>query len=60
MQFTLTPRQLSQLTAQAQRVEVPGQVQVFVGGGQPLTAKVAAGRVLRTDLTLTSTPVSLD
>jgi beta-glucosidase len=51
--FTLTPRQLSRLDAQARRVEQAGKVQVFVGGGQPLAAAVKAGRVQQTDLVLT-------
>ncbi|MDO7888031.1 glycoside hydrolase family 3 C-terminal domain-containing protein [Hymenobacter cheonanensis] len=60
VQFTLSPRQLSRLTAQAQRVEQAGKVQLFVGGGQPLGPDVAAGRVLKTDLLLTGARVALD
>ncbi|MDF7815803.1 glycoside hydrolase family 3 C-terminal domain-containing protein [Hymenobacter sp. YC55] len=60
VEFTLTPRQLSRLNEQAQRVELPEQVQVFVGGSQPLAADVSAGKVLKTDLTLTGTQVKLD
>ncbi|NML67220.1 glycosyl hydrolase [Hymenobacter sp. RP-2-7] len=57
--FTLSPRQLSRLDAQARRVEAAGRVQVFAGGGQPLAAAVAAGRVLKADLTLTGALVAL-
>jgi beta-glucosidase len=57
--FTLTPRQLSRLDAQARRVETAGKVQVFAGGGQPLAAAVAAGKVLKADLALTGSPVTL-
>lgn len=60
VEFTLTPRQLSRLDEQAQRAERPGQVQVFVGGGQPLAADVSAGKVLKTDLNLTGAQVKLD
>ena len=60
VQFTLTPRQLSRLDAQARRVEAPGKVQVFIGGGQPLTAAVATSKVLQTNVQLTGTPVKLD
>jgi len=60
VQFTLTPRQLSRLTAQAQRVEAPGRVQLFAGGGQPLGPAVAAGRVQQATLTLTGPQVALD
>ncbi|WP_217278617.1 glycoside hydrolase family 3 C-terminal domain-containing protein [Hymenobacter sp. BRD67] len=60
VQFTLTPRQLSRLNAQAQRVELAGQVQVFVGGGQPLAAEVAAGKVLKASIALTGQRVALD
>ncbi|MDB5233302.1 MAG: glycosyl hydrolase, partial [Hymenobacter sp.] len=42
LQFTLTPRQLSQLDGQAQRAERPGKVQLFVGGGQPQRPTLAA------------------
>jgi beta-glucosidase len=51
--FTLTPRQLSRLNAQARRVELAEKVQVFVGGGQPMAAAVKAGRVQQADLVLT-------
>ncbi|MDO7848638.1 glycoside hydrolase family 3 C-terminal domain-containing protein [Hymenobacter sp. M29] len=54
--FTLSPRQLSRLNAQAQRVEAPGKVQLFAGGSQPLAAAVAAGRVRKADLLLTGAP----
>ncbi|RZK37528.1 MAG: glycosyl hydrolase, partial [Hymenobacter sp.] len=60
VQFTLTPRQLSLLNAQVQRVENPGTVQLFAGGGQPLAAAVSAGRVVKTNLTLTGKPVVVD
>ncbi|WP_201982762.1 glycoside hydrolase family 3 C-terminal domain-containing protein [Hymenobacter rubidus] len=60
VQFTLTPRQLSQLNAQAQRAELPGKVHVFAGGGQPLTQAVANGRVLKGELTLTGGSVAID
>ncbi|SFQ64610.1 glycoside hydrolase family 3 C-terminal domain-containing protein [Hymenobacter arizonensis] len=60
VQFTLTPRQLSRLTEQAQRVENAEKVQLFVGGGQPLAAAVAASKVLKADVLLTGKPVVMD
>jgi beta-glucosidase len=60
VQFTLSPRQLSRLDAQARRVEAPGKVQLFVGGGQPLATAVAAGRVQQASLLLTGAPVTID
>jgi beta-glucosidase len=60
VQFTLSPRQLSRVDAQARRVEAPGKVQVFVGGGQPLVAAVAAGRVQQASLLLAGAPVTID
>jgi beta-glucosidase len=60
VQFTLTPRQLSQLNEQAQRAERPGKVQLFAGGGQPLNQSLATGRVLKGELTLTGSSVSID
>ncbi|SNC76523.1 beta-glucosidase [Hymenobacter gelipurpurascens] len=60
VQFTLTPRQLSRLNEQAQRLEQPGKVQLFAGGGQPLGQSVAAGNVLKADMTLTGKSVAID
>jgi beta-glucosidase len=60
VQFTLTPRQLSRLNAQAQRVEQAEKVQLFVGGGQPLATAVTAGKVLKTDVALTGARVVID
>jgi beta-glucosidase len=60
VQFTLTPRQLSRLDAQAQRAELAEKVQLFVGGGQPLAADVAAGKVLKTDVAMTGARVVID
>jgi beta-glucosidase len=58
--FTLTPRQLSRLDAQARRVELAEKVQVFVGGGQPLAAAVKAGRVQQAELLLTGATKVID
>ncbi|WP_375437497.1 glycoside hydrolase family 3 C-terminal domain-containing protein, partial [uncultured Hymenobacter sp.] len=58
--FTLTPRQLSRLDAQARRVEVAEKVQVFVGGGQPLAATVKAGRVQQAELALTGATKTIE
>ena len=58
--FTLTPRQLSRLDAQARRVELAEKVQLFVGGGQPLAAAVKAGRVQQAELLLTGTTRTID
>jgi len=60
VQFTLSVRQLSRLDALARRIEAPGRVQIFAGGGQPLAADVAAGRVQKTELLLTGPKVVLD
>jgi beta-glucosidase len=60
VQFTLTPRQLSRLDAQAKRAELAEKVQLFMGGGQPLAADLAAGKVLKTDVALTGARVVID
>ncbi len=60
VQFTLSPRQLSRLDAQARRVEAPGKVQLFVGGGQPLPPAVVAGKVQQASLLLAGAPVAID
>lgn len=60
VQFTLAPRQLSRVDAQGRRVEAPGKVHVFVGGGQPLAAAVAAGRVQQASLLLAGAPVTIN
>ena len=58
--FLLSPRQLSRLDARAQRVEAAGKVEVYVSGGQPLAAAVAAGRVQKADVVLTGSSVVID
>ena len=58
--FTLSPRQLSRLDAQARRVELAEKVQVFVGGGQPLAAAVKAGRVQQANMLLTGATKMMD
>ncbi|MEL5995025.1 fibronectin type III-like domain-contianing protein, partial [Hymenobacter segetis] len=58
--FTLTPRQLSRLNAQAQRAERPGRVQLFAGGGQPLSQSLADGRILKAEVKLTGSSVAID
>ncbi|MBC6988781.1 glycoside hydrolase family 3 C-terminal domain-containing protein [Hymenobacter sp. BT491] len=60
VQFSLSPRQLSLLDAQAQRLEVPGQVQIFAGGGQPIGKAVAEGRVVKADVALTGSSFVVD
>ncbi|GAB2713091.1 glucan 1,4-alpha-glucosidase [Hymenobacter frigidus] len=60
VQFTLSVRQLSRLDALARRIEAPGKVQLFAGGGQPLAADVAAGRVLKADMAITGRQVVLE
>ncbi|MGI4734725.1 MAG: glycoside hydrolase family 3 C-terminal domain-containing protein [Janthinobacterium lividum] len=60
VQFTLSPRQLSRLNAQAQRVESAEKIQVFVGGGQPLATDVAAGKVLKAEMALTGQRVVIE
>ncbi|PJJ58711.1 glycoside hydrolase family 3 C-terminal domain-containing protein [Hymenobacter chitinivorans] len=60
VQFTLTPRQLSVLNAQGQRAQLPGTVQLFAGGGQPLKPAVARKSVAQASLQLTGNPVSID
>jgi len=60
VQFTLSPRQLSRVDAQGRRAEAPGKVQLFVGGGQPLAAAVAAGKVQQASLLLAGAPVPID
>ncbi|QNP52240.1 glycoside hydrolase family 3 C-terminal domain-containing protein [Hymenobacter qilianensis] len=60
IQFTLTPRQLSLLNDKAERMEQAGQVQVFVGGGQPLKSALAAKQVLQANVALTGANVMID
>jgi len=60
VRFTLTPRQLAMLDAKSQRVEQVGKVQLFVGGGQPLSSALTAGRVLKADVALTGASFVVD
>ncbi|UOG73805.1 glycoside hydrolase family 3 C-terminal domain-containing protein [Hymenobacter tibetensis] len=60
VRFTLTPRQLAMLDAKAQRIQQAGKVQVFVGGSQPLSTELTAGRVLKADVALTGSAFVVD
>lgn len=58
--FTLSPRQLSIVKENGDRVEQPGKLEIYTGGGQPLPAAVADGSVLRRTISLTGQEVVLD
>ncbi|MCB2409723.1 glycoside hydrolase family 3 C-terminal domain-containing protein [Hymenobacter lucidus] len=60
VEFTLTPRQLSVLDDKAHRATQAGRVQLFVGGGQPLSQAVANGSVLQADVKLTGSSVAIE
>ncbi|QIL77665.1 glycoside hydrolase family 3 C-terminal domain-containing protein [Hymenobacter sp. HDW8] len=60
VQFMLTPRQLSLLNEKAERMVQAGQVQVFVGGGQPLKSVLADKQVLQSNVALTGANVMID
>jgi beta-glucosidase len=51
--FTLDPRQLSVVQESGDRVEEPGKLEIFTGGGQPLEKALAGGQVLRATVLLT-------
>jgi beta-glucosidase len=54
--FTLTPRQLSVIDNQSRRIVERGEVEIAVGGGQPVTVgpgPIGRGQVRAARLTLT-------
>jgi len=51
--FTLSPRQLSIIDDNNQRVVIPGRIQIFVGGQQPNEKNITEGKVLKTEIQLT-------
>jgi len=51
--FTLSPRQLSLIDDNNQRIVMPGRIQVFVGGHQPNEKNISEGNVLKTEIQLT-------
>jgi beta-glucosidase len=59
VQMTLSPRALSLVDATGHRSEKAGKVEVFMGGGQPLPASLAAGSVVGGTLSVKGTPYDL-
>jgi beta-glucosidase len=51
--FSLDPRQLSVVRENGDRVEEPGKLEIFTGGGQPLEKALSGGQVLRATILLT-------
>lgn len=58
--FTLSTRQLSIVKENGDRVEQPGRLEVFLGGGQPLPAALASGSVVHQSLILTGQELMVD
>jgi beta-glucosidase len=52
--FTLTPRQLSVINNEGQRVVEPGEFQIAIGGRQPATDLAVGSEVLITTFTVTT------
>jgi beta-glucosidase len=58
--FTLSPRQLSVVRDNGDRAEQPGKLDIYTGGEQPSDKAVAAGAVLRAEVSLTGPELILD
>lgn len=54
--FTLSPKQLSVINNENQRIILPGKIQLFVGGQQPNKNLIKNGKVLATEIILTGMP----
>ena len=59
VQMVLSPRALSLVDATGHRSEKAGKVEVFMGGGQPLPASLAAGSVVGGTLSVKGAPYDL-
>jgi beta-glucosidase len=58
--FSLSTRQLSIVKANGDRVEQPGLLEIYLGGGQPLPAALANGSVVRKTVKLTGQELLVD
>lgn len=54
--FTLTPRQLSMIDDAYQRVEMPGEIQINLGGSQPDANALTEGKVVQGSVVITGSP----
>jgi beta-glucosidase len=59
VQLVLSPRALSLVDATGHRSEKAGKVEIFMGGGQPLPASLAAGSVVGGTLSVKGAPYDL-
>jgi beta-glucosidase len=59
VQMVLSPRALSLVDATGHRSEKAGKVEIFMGGGQPLRASLAAGSVVSGTLSVKGAPYDL-
>jgi beta-glucosidase len=53
VEFAILPRQVSVINNENKRVVIPGNLTIFVGGGQPESTKIKKGEVLTSDLKIT-------
>ena len=60
VRFTLTPRQLSVVKENGDRVVLPGKLEIYAGGCQPSEGAVKMGKVLTAHLALTGDKVSIE
>jgi beta-glucosidase len=60
VRFDLNPRQLSVVRENGDRVEEPGKLEIFAGGGQPLAKAVSGGQVLQGGVLLTGKEWQVD
>jgi beta-glucosidase len=58
--FTLLPRQLSVVNEDGSRTEIPGKLELYAGGSQPLPEAVQKKQVVHTGIILTGEKVAID
>jgi beta-glucosidase len=58
--FTLSPRHLSVVNEDGSRAEIPGQLEIYAGGGQPLPEAIQKKQVIKTTIQLTGKKFALD
>jgi beta-glucosidase len=51
--FTLSPKQFSVINDNNERIVLPGNIQIFVGGQQPDEKLIGEGKILTANLQLT-------
>ena len=60
LEFILNPKQLSQVSDDFKRVELPGKISIFAGGCQPDLTGIKTGKILTGEMALTGDLFSIE